>query len=418
MKAKAEWLKLKEIMIHRPSVEIEYAMLAPKPFLFERVFNVPKAVEEHMKLEEILKENGINVHRLDKEIINKSDNSETFRKMILDYLLKKVHFYGTIEDSSDAEKNFRKNVEFFDSKTLFDLMVLEPSIILKSNNDHTFDYPSVYSNLPLANLYFMRDQQAVADNGIIIGNMKMEQRKREIDITKFVIENVFEIKDAFEIDKKGHFEGGDFMPAGDFSIIGIGSRTDEEGAYQAMFSGKIDSDEIFIVENPVYDFAKENKMVNMHLDTYFNIAGNGIAITSTYLAKIARGTIYSKESRANYKKSGESTLFEYLKSKDFNFIDLSIPEQLAYSSNFLTLADRKIITVNVRKVIERLLSEKAFNIQTEEVVISELNKLGSDIFPNRMDVKKEGIDFINADLIELTGGYGGAHCMTATLERA
>jgi arginine deiminase len=407
-------------MIHRPSVEIEYAMLAPKPFLFERVFNVPKALEEHMKLEEILKENGVNVHRLDKEIINKIDHSETFRKMILNYLLEKVHFYGTIEDSSKTEKDFRKNIEFLDSKTLFDLMVLAPSIILKSNNDHTIAYPSVYSDLPLANLYFMRDQQAVADNGIIIGNMKMEQRKREIDIIKFVMENVFEIKDAFEIHKKAYFEGGDFMPAGDFSIIGIGSRTDMEGAYQAMFSGKIDSDEIFIVENPVYDFAtkEENEVVNMHLLSYLNIAGDGIAVTSIYLAKIAKGTIYSKESRANYKKSGESTLFEYLKSKDFNFIDISIPEQLAYASNFLTLADRKIITVNVRKVIEKLLSEKVFNIQTEKVVISELNKLGSDVFPNRIDVKKEGIDFINADLIELTGGAGGAHCMTATLERA
>lgn len=323
MRAKAEWSRLKRIMIHRPSVEIEYAMLAPKPFLFERVFNVQKAREEHSRLEEILKENGITVHRLEHEIISKTENSEKFRKIIIEYLLKKIHFYGKIKDSSEAEKNFRKNIEYLDSKTLFDLMVLEPSIILKSSVDHTFEYPSVYSNLPLANLYFMRDQQAVGDNGIIIGNMMMEQRKRETDITKFVIENVFNVKDAFEIHRKGHFEGGDFMPAGNFSIIGIGSRTDEEGAYQAMISGKIDMDEIFVVENPVYDFAKGNKMVNMHLDTYFNIAGDGIAITSTYLAKKAKGTVYSKESKANYVKSGESTLFDYLKSKDFNFIDLS-----------------------------------------------------------------------------------------------
>jgi len=417
MRAKAEWSRLKRIMIHRPSVEIEYAMLAPKPFLFERVFNVQKAREEHSRLEEILKENGITVHRLEHEIISKTENSEKFRKMIIEYLLKKIHFYGKIKDSSEAEKNFRKNIEYLDSKTLFDLMVLEPSIILKSSVDHTFEYPSVYSNLPLANLYFMRDQQAVGDNGIIIGNMMMEQRKRETDITKFVIENVFNVKDAFEIHRKGHFEGGDFMPAGNFSIIGIGSRTDEEGAYQAMISGKIDMDEIFVVENPVYDFAKGNKMVNMHLDTYFNIAGDGIAITSTYLAKKAKGTVYSKESKANYVKSGESTLFDYLKSKDFNFIDLSIPEQLAYSSNFLTIADRRIITVNVKRVIERLLHENTFNKQTESAVVSELHKIGNNIFPNRLDVKKEGIDFINADLIELTGGYGGAHCMTATLER-
>lgn len=417
MRARAEWNKLTEIMIHRPSVEIEYAMLAPKPFLFERVFNAINARKEHMHLEEILKENNVNVHVLEHEIIKKADESNHFKKIIIDYLIKKVKFYGRISDSLEAEKNFVKNINYLDSKTLFDIMVLEPSIIIKSDHNHTTEYPSVYSNLPLANLYFMRDQQAVADNGVIIGNMKMEQRSRETEITKFVLKYIFEIKDAYEIPKNGHFEGGDFMPAGDFSIIGIGSRTDMEGAYHAMISGKIDTDEIFIVENPSYDFAKNNKMVNMHLDTYFNIAGNGLAVTSLYLAKKARGILYGKQSKGNYTKMGSYTLFDYLKSKNFNFIDLSIPEQLAYSSNFLTLNDKKIITVNVKKVLEKLINENAFDKKTKEVVLSEMNKIGSEIFPNRTDVKKEGIEYINADLIELTGGYGGAHCMTATLNR-
>ncbi|MGC9176455.1 MAG: arginine deiminase family protein [Thermoplasmata archaeon] len=416
MRAKSEWSRLNEIMIHRPSVEIEYAMLAPKPFLFERVFNVQKAIKEHENLENILVENGVKVRRLENEIIEKADKFESFRKIIIDFLLAKVHFYGKIDDSEDAEENFRKNIEFLDNKTIFDLMVLEPSIILRS--DGSIEYPSVYSNLPLANLYFMRDQQAVADNGIIIGNMKMEQRKREIDITKLVIEHVFGLKDAFEINKRGHFEGGDFMPAGSFSLIGIGSRTDWEGAYQAIFSGKIESEEVLVVENPVYEFAKGNKMVNMHLDTYFNIAGDGLAVTSIYLAKNAKAVLFKKESKGDYVKEGHTTLYDYLKSKDFNFIDLSIPEQLAYSSNFLTIKDRRIITVNVKRVIDKLINENAFDKQTEEIVKSEMSKLGNEIFPERSDVKKEGIEFINADLIELTGGYGGAHCMTATLDRA
>ncbi|MGC8663726.1 MAG: arginine deiminase family protein [Thermoplasmata archaeon] len=418
MRAKAEWSKLNEIMIHRPSVEVEYAMLAPKPFLFERVFNVQRAIMEHEKLEEIMVENGVKVKRFENEIIRKANEFEPFRKMFMEFFLSKVHFYGKIDDSHEAEENFRKNIELLDNKTIFDLMVLEPSIILKNNGDGFIEYPSVYSNLPLANLYFMRDQQAVADNGVIIGNMKMEQRKREIDITRLVIEQVFGVKDAFEINRKGHFEGGDFMPAGSFSLIGVGSRTDWEGAYQAIFSGKIDSEEILVVENPIYEFAKGNKMMNMHLDTYFNIAGNGIAITSVYLAKMAKGVIFRKESRGNYVKEGHTNLYDYMKSKDFNFIDLSIPEQLSYSSNFLTLNDKKIITVNVKSVIEKLINEKAFDNQTEEIVLTELSKLGNNIFPNRPDVKREGIEFINADLIELTGGYGGAHCMTATLERA
>ncbi|MEM4058173.1 MAG: arginine deiminase family protein [Thermoplasmata archaeon] len=417
MIAKAEWQTLNEVMIHRPSVEIEYAMLTPKAFLFERVYRVQKAIEEHIKLEEILKQNNVQVYRLEHEIVKNAEYSGLFRDNIIDYLISKIRFYGNIKVKKDAEIELKKNIGNLDSKTLFDLMVLEPSIVFKSNIG-AIEYPSVYSNLPLANLYFMRDQQAVAGNGVIIGNMKMEQRKREIDLTMFVIKNIFGENNAFNIPKGAHFEGGDFMPADKFAIIGTGSRTDEKGALHAMKSGKIETDEILVVENPIYDFSKNDKMVNMHLDTYFNIAGDGLAITSTYLAKRAKAQIFAKRSAGNYENLGKTTLFDYLRSKDFNFIDLSIPEQLAYSSNFLTIKDKKIITVNVKKVIERLLSIRAFDVATENVVKKELEKIGNSIFPNRPDLKREGIDFINADLIELTGGYGGAHCMTATLNRS
>jgi arginine deiminase len=417
MIAKAEWLTLTDVMIHRPSVEIEYAMLTPKAFLFERVYRVQRAIEEHRNLEEILKQNNVHVYTLESEIIKNAERSGSFRDLIIDYLITKIRFYGTVADKNSARAELEKNIQNLDSKTLFDLMVLEPSIVFKSKNG-AIEYPSVYSNLPLVNLYFMRDQQAVAGNGVIIGNMMMEQRKREIDLTMFVIKNIFGEHNAFNIPKGSHFEGGDFMPAGKFAIIGTGSRTDEKGAMQAMASGKIETDEILVLSNPVYDFSKNNKMVNMHLDTYFNIAGDGLAITSLYLAKKATARVYARVAKGKYVFSYDTTLYEYLRSKDFNFIDLSIPEQLAYSSNFLTIKDRKLITVNVKKVIGRLLKSGAFDAETEHAVKRELEKIGDSIFPDRPDLKREGVDFIDAELAELTGGYGGAHCMTATLNRS
>ncbi|BAB59618.1 arginine deiminase [Thermoplasma volcanium GSS1] len=417
MRARSEWSPLREVMIHRPSIEIEYAMLAPRPFLFERVFSVKKAIEEHIRLEEILRENGIKVYRLEEEIIKKADYDANFRELLLNYVRSIVHFYGRIEDIRRAENEFAENIRQIDSKTLLDYLILEPSIDLKNDYENSGNYPTVYSNIPLANLYFMRDQQAVADSGVIIGNMKREQRKSESDITSFVLLNVFGETDAFKMPQNAHFEGGDFMPAGDFAFIGTGSRTDYNGAFQALSSGKIDCDEVLVVENPKYEFSQEDNMVNMHLDTYFNLAGDGIAVTSTYLAKRAKARVYGKKSRSRYEKLSETNLYEYLKEKGFNFIDLTVPEQLAYSSNFLTISDRKIISVNVESVIKRLISQRAFDKSTEEVIKTELSKIGEKIFPNRKEIKDFGIDFIDAELIELTGGYGGAHCMTATLNR-
>jgi arginine deiminase (EC 3.5.3.6) len=56
MTVRAEWDRLREVLIHRPGVEIDYAMLAPRPFLFERAYRTNVAIREHEKLERYLKE--------------------------------------------------------------------------------------------------------------------------------------------------------------------------------------------------------------------------------------------------------------------------------------------------------------------------------------------------------------------------
>ena len=57
----AEFDTLREVIMHRPGPEIEYAMLAPKQFLFERPFRSRDALKENEALESILRENGVKV---------------------------------------------------------------------------------------------------------------------------------------------------------------------------------------------------------------------------------------------------------------------------------------------------------------------------------------------------------------------
>lgn len=417
MRSKAEWDKLTEVMIHRPSIEIEYAMLAPKPFLFERVFNFRKAIEEHEKLEEILKQNGIKVYILENEIIKKADSSVKFRERLEKKVLSIVNFYGTKREVQFAIQEFKKNIKKIDSKTLLNYLILEPSINLKNDIVNQSEYPTVYSNIPLANLYFMRDQQAVADAGVIIGNMRRQQRSKETEITEFAIRNIFDYDDMFKVKAPGYFEGGDFIPAKDFALIGIGNRTNLEGALQALNSGKISFEEVALVRNSVYDFIKNNYMVNMHLDTYFNIPAEGIAVTSELLSRMSKVEIYGKISKGEYEHIKDMSLYEYLKLKGFNIIDLNPAEQLSYASNFLTLKNSLILAVNTPDVLRRLLQENVFDEDTQKIIIREYEKSKDNIFPNRKELKEYGIDVIQAQLSELTGGYGGAHCMTATLER-
>lgn len=421
MRIKAEWHSLKKVMMHRPGTEIDYAMLSPKPFLFERPYRTRVAVSEHESLENTLKENGVKVDVLSNFIMDRADRDSDFRKALEEKVFSLVRFYGNIESAEAAQEELKKNLSILDSSTLFKIMTLEPSIDLKLDVAEGLEYPTVYSNLPLANLYFMRDQQAVTPGGVIVGNMKRKQRMREPEITEFVWKEALKEEEIYRITGNGIFEGGDFMPAADFCMIGIGSRTNFDGAMQAISSGFLDYDEVAVVENPIYDFMEElpkDPMVNMHLDTYFNIAGDGIAVGAEELMKKAKVSIFSGKDRESLKPLNETNLYQYLKEKNFNFINLGVSEQLSYSSNFLTLSDRKIVTVNVSNVLERLLKEHVFPENVESEVISDMNRRGKEnLFPNRKEIRELGLDNIPVKLSELTGGYGGAHCMTAALER-
>lgn len=422
MRIKAEWDRLQEVMIHRPGIEIEYAMLAPGPFLFERPFRTDVAVREHENLEKALKENGVNVRVLRNTVVEKARNDPQFRKDLEKKVSTIVKFYGKIESSQGAMETFLKNLEIIDPVTLFHILTLEPSIDLKQEDEHSVDYPTVYSNLPLANLYFMRDQQAVGPGGVIFGRMKKRQRMKEPEITRFVMEKALGEKNTYSIGEEGAFEGGDFIPLGNFGLIGTGPRSNREGALEAMQSGILDFDEIGLVSNPVYDFMDNpgrDPMINMHLDTYFNIPGDGIVISSVELSKKAKLEIYVKEEKGKYRKDGETTLYDYMVSKGFSFINLRISEQLSYSSNFLTVSDRKILAVNAPDVLDKLLSENVFTGEIRNLILSDINRNGKEsLFPNNPKIAQEGIDIIRLNLSELTGGYGGAHCMTASLNRA
>ena len=415
MEIKSEWGRLKRVIMHRPGTEITYAMLAPKPFLFERPFNYSIADREHKNLQAVLEENGVHVDILEDLIVNTADKNSSFRKKLEDKILSLVNFYGTSESMENARRDLEKNIEYIDSLSLFQALIMEPSIDLKEYVTG-IQYPRVYSNLPLANLYFMRDQQAVS-SGVLIGNMKMQQRRRETNITSFVFKEILGAK--LKRIENGFFEGGDFIPAGNFCLIGTGNRTNESGAIEAMNSGIFDFDRIVIISNPLYRFMDgHDLMVNMHLDTYFNIPAAGTVITSVELAKSAQAKVYVKNTDGKYSGDSRTTLYEFMKGEGYNFIDLGISEQLSYSSNFLTVSDGKIIAIDSARVIEKLLAENVFDDITREHIVTDMRLRKGKMFPDRKEVYNSGIDVIKIDLSEITGGYGGAHCMTSAVDRA
>jgi len=141
---------------------------------------------------------------------------------------------------------------------------------------------------PLSNLYFMRDQQIVTDKGMILSGMSKPQRKREPSLTR-LLWKFLEEPLIHEIQVPGTFEGGDFIPLKEFALIGLGDRTNRSGIEQMLKHG-LGYDEIGVVHQPSHPLIpgdRRDPMVNMHLDTYFNIASQGVAVGCELLLKNA-----------------------------------------------------------------------------------------------------------------------------------
>lgn len=417
MFVRREWDSLKQVIMHRPGTEIDYAMLAPRAFLFERPFNKRKALEEHRRLENVLKENGVQVTMI-RDIATEMGNTDRdFRHSMEEKVAKDIQFFGDLENAERERNDLKRNLPYMDSDTLFNIMILCPSIDIRIDDTNHMYYPKIFSNVPLTNLYFMRDQQAVSHKGVIGGRMKLPQRKKEPEITSFILNHRLGDKNTVRVEETGFFEGGDYIPCGEFGLIGTGSRTDINGALSAMNSGLMSHDEVLIVENPKYEFQVKDLLNNMHLDTYFNIAGDGVAIGSRMLAQKAVGTVYAKNG-SGYEMVRNTTLFDYMKEKNFSFFDINPIEQLCYSSNFLTISDKKITCIDSYSVLQKLMKN---NVITPDVIkragIPEDELKEGLMFPNRKKMDQFGLDYIEINLEEITGGYGGAHCMTMSLSR-
>jgi arginine deiminase len=103
-------------------------------------------------------------------------------------------------------------------------------------------------------------------------------------------------------------------------------------------------------------------------------------------------------------------------------------EYLAYASNFLCVKNGTIVSVEVDRVVKdilKFLNEKvATDTQNYGKLLTQARKdykclrEKGQFFPHKKEVYQNDIDAYPLNLINLTGGYGGAHCMTCALKRS
>ncbi|MCI4321478.1 MAG: arginine deiminase family protein, partial [Thermoplasmata archaeon] len=272
----------------------------------------------------------------------------------------------------------------------------------------------------------LRDHQAVTYRGIVIGRLAKPQRRGETQITSLVWRAAGERPVAQVV--KGTFEGGDFLPAGEFALLGTGDRTNATGVREVLEHG-LGFPEVGVVHQPRHPLLPTpDPMVNMHLDTYLNFPGEGIAVGHREMLEAARVEIYLREGGA-YHRSRETRLLPFLEeTHGFRVVGISTLEQLGYATNFLTTKDRTIVVPDVGRNAERVLANLRRAAERQPArygrlylraarEFSQLRAEGS-FFPNKPEFRDLAVDSTQVPLENLTGAYGGAHCLTATLERS
>ena len=381
----AEWSKAGDILMHTPGQELFYGVIHPLAGLFEDYFDVDKAAEEHRGYISMLEKNGIRVHTV-RDILNEVgiDSLMALAEKVLIYDISDIP-----DEDAEATEVYRQVVLHKMSRAdLIRCILLQPTVKL-SKTDNNTGYEAQYIQNPLMNLYFTRDQSITTPRGHIICRMNSSQRAPETEVVNLCYEHLG-LKTILRITGDGRLEGGDYIPAGNISLIGCGMRTNDEGIRQLMEADAFGHDTIVIV--------RDHKLwqMQMHLDTHFNIIDRDLCtmVSSRLNAQPGDPEFNTCDIWARKPGTLEYTLWkqdqpfvEYIKGRGFDIIPIDYDDEMHYANNFLTIAPRHIMAVGG---------------QSEEL---------------QQRFRDAGVTVEWIPLESLIDGYGAAHCMTQVLQR-
>jgi len=381
----AEWSKAGDILMHTPGQELFCGVIHPSAGLFEDYFDVDKAAEEHRGYISMLEKNGIRVHTV--MGILQEVGIDSLRALADNVLVYDIS--GIANESSDATEKYRHGVISKMSRNdLIRCILLQPMVRLWKTDNNT-GYEATYIQNPLMNLYFTRDQSITTPRGHVICNMNSSQRSPEINIIELCY-NHLGLKPILHIDGEGRLEGGDYIPAGNISLIGCGMRTNDEGIRQMLEADAFGHDTVVVV--------RDHKLwqMQMHLDTHFNIIDSN-------LCTMVRSRLEAQPGQPEYdtcdiwaRKPGtkeyalwkkDLPFVEYLRNRGFEIIPIDVDDEMHYANNFLTIAPRHIMAVGGQ----------------------------SEALQQRF--RDAGVTVEWIPLESLIDGYGAAHCMTQVLQR-
>ena len=405
----------KIILVHVSKMESFICSLNPAASLYEDVTDEEEIRKCFNELGEYLKTKNIKLITTEDILLLKENELMKLAKDSLNYERETLKLEEEKEDNKKRKDSFKEYENYssdeykenvlkkFSKKNLINVILTRPTIKLKHINTDTFIESTSITFEPVGNIVFCRDQQITTKKGVVIGSSRTSQRKYEHIIMKQRFENIG-ANIIGDVRGEGYLEGGDFFVAReDLSMLGVGLRTDMNGAKYLMKNDLLGTRYMGICLD-------ENDLdqQRMHLDTYFNILNdnNVLVIDFEDVKKeekkelnIDRKVYYYdnnkdiKEIESDNKnidnKIGEyklikiyNSFYKFLDDMKFNYIKITHKEQKEYMINFLNIGNNTVISVN--KNLEKKLKDNNIN--------------------------NINVQYFNCQPI--LNMYGGMHCMT------
>jgi arginine deiminase len=401
---------LEEVLVWgEPGIEALLGQLLPKSkSLFFSYYEVLEARREFRHLQELIENENIrftkardalakrlgrkelpnepnSIRELERALLQRaSDYYETYRaKKVEDFSHEGIH--GDIDEVYLQIKRDMKQILAEDIQAYGEKSAIRLNHLLSLSHE-----------LPLANIFYGRDQSQALAHKLALSALKWEIRRPEVAVFKeALIELGYE--DALVEIEMGNIEGGDVALVGDTCYIGVGARTTFNAVKNLChkIGSHLEEHGIQIIavrnkrheeDSTLYGAPTAEHMHLMHLDMFWIPLAPDLVMA--YGAEIDRRDVVRLTHNRDFIISEELGRFrEFLRTKGIEILEVSKEEQENFATNLLNLGNKTVIVA----------------LSTNTRVIHELEKRGYRV--------------LSAELHKLVNGYGATHCLTAPVRR-
>ncbi|MBI3153510.1 MAG: hypothetical protein HYZ21_15360 [Chloroflexi bacterium] len=401
---------LEEVLVWgEPGIEALLGQLLPKSkSLFFSYYEVLEARKEFWNMQRLIENEGIKFTRAKdalarsleiKEIPNEPKNIlelesallqrvneyyETFREhKIRDFSHEGIH--GDIDEVFQQIQKDMKQVLYEDIERYGEISTIRLNYLLSLSHE-----------LPLANIFYGRDQSQVLAGKVLLSALKWGIRKSEVGVFREALIELGYGNLLVEIDR-GTIEGGDIAILGSTCYIGVGARTSMSAVKNlckkiGVFLERQGIQIVAVVnkrhaeEAATFSAPTDEHMRIMHLDMFWIplapdlVMAYGHELDQREVIRISR----NMESFVIEELGG---FREFLEGRGIEILEVDEHEQRNFATNLLNLGNRTVIVA----------------LSTNTRVIKEL--------------EKRGFRVLSAELNKLVNGYGAVHCLTAPIKR-